>query len=504
MWQSLGISQSDWERLSPESLFAIISLQQRLQLAELLAQAYEQQLAALREQLSRLDDLAAEVAELRERLGQNSSNSSRPPSADPPSAKATPPGSPSTRKRGGQPGHRGTTRRLVASQDVDHIVDLTPPECLRCGRELSGLDPQPQRHQVSELPRVRADVVEYRRHRLRCRACGAATSAPWPPGVRSSRFGPRVRAVTAYLTGRLGLSQRDVVEAMRVLYGLEMSLGSVSALERQVSRALGEAVEEARAFVRQQAAQYVDETSWREAGRRVWLWVNATADVTSFEVLTGRAAEQAKRMIDTTAKGVVTTDRFGAYTWLSARRRQICWAHLVRDFQAMVERGGESAAVGEGLQRYSTQLFALWHRVREGDLSRDGLEAAIEPVRLGVREALETGRRSEQAKTRRACGNILKLERSLWQFVRVGGVEPTNNAAERALRRAVLWRRTSYGTESEAGSRFVERILTAVTTLRQQGRDVLDYLTQLCAGVDQQSADPATPPVSLRLIPTKS
>ena len=501
MWQSLGISQSDWERLTPESLFAIISLQQRLQMAELRCQAYEQQLSAMREQLSRLDDLAAEVAELRERLGQNSTNSSRPPSSDPPSAKPKPPAAPSGRRRGGQPGHRGSSRRLVASEDVDHVVDLTPSECRRCRGRLCGHDPDPQRHQVTELPRVRAEVTEYRRHRLRCQACGIVTSAAWPQGVRTSRFGPRVRAVTAYVTGRLGLSHRDAVEAMRVLYGVEMSLGSVSALERAVSGALGEVVEEARRFARQQAAQNVDETGWRETSKRVWMWVTATSDVTIFDILAGRASEQAKQVIDVKAKGVVTTDRYGAYTWLSARRRQICWAHLMRDFQAMVERGGDSAAVGEALQEQSKQLFGLWRGARAGEMSRAEMEAAMAPVRLRVREALDVGQRCAHKKTRRTCGNILKLERSLWRFVRVAGVEPTNNAAERALRRAVLWRRRSFGTESEAGSRYVERILTAVTTLRQQGRDVLDYLTKLCAEAQEKGGRVATLPPSLRLVP---
>jgi transposase len=503
MWRSLGISESDWQSASPAIRLAFATLEHRLRLAELRCTGYEAQLAAMRDQLSRLDDLAAEVAELRERLGQNSSNSSRPPSCDPPSSKPTPPPAPSGRRRGAQRGHRGSSRRMLASEAVDHIVDLKPSHCGRCGRHLQGEDPQPQRRQVSDLPSVRAEVSEYRRHRLRCRACGAATRVPWPAAVRASSFGPCVQAVTAYLTGRLSLSHRDVVEAMRVLYGLEMSLGSVSALERQVGEALEAPVDEARRFVRQQRVQYVDETSWVEQGRLAWVWVNATRDVTTFDILERRASQQAKQVIDAKAKGVVTTDRYGAYSWLEARRRQICWAHLRRDFQAMVERGGASATIGEALLEHSRQLFALWHRARDGDLSRRELEVAIEAVRRGVRETLTAGTQCEHKKTRRVCAKILTVERSLWSFVRVAGVEPTNNAAERALRRAVLWRRRSFGTASQAGTRFVERILTAVTTLRQQGRDVLEYLTEVCARIerDRASALSLTPP-SL-LVPAK-
>jgi transposase len=327
---------------------------------------------------------------------------------------------------------------------------------------------------------VRAEVTEYRRHTLRCLACGRLTRADWPAGVRLTSFGPRAQAVVGYLTGRLGASHRDVAEAMAVLYGLPMSTGSVSSIQRQVSDALAAPAAEAARFVRRQLAQHVDETGWRECGRRKWLWVNAAADVTAFEVLEGRGGDEARRVIDTGAKGVVTTDRYWSYNWLSARRRQVCWAHLRRDFQAMVDRGGGSAQTGEALLKQVGQLFRLWHKARDGDLSRARLAAAMKAVRRRVKKLLETGARSPQQKTARTCANILKVERSLWTFVRVEGVEPTNNAAERALRRAVLWRRKSFGTQSATGSRFVGRVLTAVASLRQQGRDVLEYLAGVC------------------------
>jgi transposase len=213
-----------------------------------------------------------------------------------------------------------------------------------------------------------------------------------------------------------------------------------------------------------------------------WLWVNTTGDVTAFEVLRGRGADEAGRMIEAQAGGIITTDRYGAYNWLPHRRRQVCWAHLARDFQAMAERGGESAGIGEALLQQVKQLFKLWHKARDGDLARERLAVSMKSVRRRVKKILQAGTRCGQRKTERACANILKVERSLWTFLRVAGVEPTNNAAERALRRAVLWRRKSFGTQSAEGSRFVGRVLTAVTTLRQQGREVLEYLARVCAG----------------------
>lgn len=485
MWRDLGISEQDWAATPQAVRTALLALEQQVRLMGLRFSAYEKQLASLREQVTQVDDLKAEIAGLRERLGQNSANSSKPPSSDPPSYKRKPPREPKRRKRGGQPGHQGSTRGLLSADEVDHLVVLRPAACADCGRRLQGDDPHPERHQISEVPPVRAEVTEYRRHTLRCRGCGGLTRADWPAGVRQTSFGSRAQAVVGYLTGRLGVSHRDVVEATAALYGLRMSAGSVSAIQRRVSHALATPAEEAARFVRQQVAQHVDETGWREAGHLKWLWVNATRDVTAFEVLEGRGAAEAGRMIDVQAGGIITTDRYSAYNRLAARRRQVCWAHLARDFQAMVERGGGSAAVGVALLKQAGRLFKLWHKVRDDGLSRERLAAGMRPVRRKVKQWLEAGARSEHQKTRRTCANILKVERSLWTFVRVAEVEPTNNAAERALRRAVLWRRKSFGTQSAEGSRFVGRVLTAVESLRQQGREVLEYLARVCAGVGQ-------------------
>jgi transposase len=320
------------------------------------------------------------------------------------------------------------------------------------------------------------------------------TRAEWSVAMPRGATGPRAQAIVGYLTGRLGASHRDVTEAMAVLYRLRLCTGSVSAIQRQVSEALRVSVDEASSFVRQQMSQHVDETGWRECGELKWLWVNASQDVTAFEVLSGRGSEQAKQMISVSAKGIVTTDRYWSYNWLPSRRRQVCWAHLARDFQAMVERSGESQQIGEALLQQVKQLFKWWHKARDGDLSRDRLETLMRPVRQKVKKILQAGTESGHKKTRRTCANILAVERSPWTFVRVEGVEPTNNTAERALRRAVLWRRKSFGTQSESGSRFVGRVLTAVQSLRQQGRDVLEYLVEVCRSALSGDAQPGLVP----------
>jgi transposase len=480
MWRDLGISEQDWKATPLAVRTALLALQQQVRLMGIRFTAYEQQLASLREQVTQVDDLKAEVAELRERLGQNSSNSSKPPSSDPPSYKPQPRREPKGRKHGGQPGHQGSARRLLPAAEVDHLVELKPASCAACGRRLCSADPAPERRQVSEVPVARAEVTEYRRHALRCAACGTLTRADWPAGVTGTSFGPRAQAVVGYLTGRMGLSHRDVTEAMSAPYGLSLGTGSVASIRRLVTHALAAPAAEAARFVRQQLSRHVDETGWREAGQLKWLWVNAARDVTAFEVPEGRGAEEAGRMIDLQAGGIITTDRYGAYNWLPGRRRQLCWAHPARDFQALVERGGESKEIGEALLRRVEQLFHLWHKARDGDLLRERLTAFMKSVRREVRRLLQAGAQCGHEKTRRTCANVLAVERSLWTYLRVEGVEPTNNAAERALRRAVLWRRKSFGTQSAKGSRFVGRVLTAVASLRQQGRDVLEYLAGVC------------------------
>jgi len=392
-------------------------------------------------------------------------------------------------KPGGQAGHQGHGRKLLPVEQVQHVIDLKPTRCDQCGALLLGEDAQPVRHQVTDLPRVAAEVTEYRQHALNCLVCGTRTSAEFPAGIPAGSFGPRVQATVGYLTGRIGVSHRDVEELLQTLFHTHLSLGSVPAQEDQVSAALAEPVQAAQTYVQSQAVQNVDETSWREKTKRAWLWISTTPLVTVFLVLATRGAKGAQHLLGHTVTGVVGSDRWSGYTWLDPQQRQLCWAHLKRDFQALAERGGESERIGRALLEQVEKLFGLWHRVRAGTLNRADFQTAMQPIQTDVGNLLREGAALACDKTRHTCVNLLKLEVALWTFVRVVGVEPTNNRAERGLRRAVLWRRRSFGTQSEDGSRFVERVLTAVTTLRQQNRDVLDYLTEACAAA--MHGDPA-------------
>ena len=446
--------------------------------------------------LQQSEQLHQRLVALEERLNQNSGNSSKPPSSDPPNAPPRPKRTPSGRKVGGQPGHVGHTRPLKPLDQVQDVIQLRPTSCGACGALLLGEDSQPQRHQVTELPRIEPQVIEYRRHTLTCLVCGAETQGAWPSDMPPGDFGPRFQASIGYLSGRMGMSQRDLTETMEAVFHTDIGLGSISALETGVSDALAQPVADAQTYVQHQTAANVDETGWREQAQRAWLWVAATALVSVFLILRTRGTKGAHQLLGECFRGIVGSDRWSAYNWLDPQRRQLCWAHLKRDFQKLVERGGESQRLGEALLVQVEQLFRLWQRVRDGTLNRSDFQTQVEPIRTQVHVLLCEGITLSQDKTRHTCENLLKLEPALWTFVYHEGVEPTNNHAERCLRRAVLWRRRSFGTQSETGSRFVERVLTTVTSLRLQKRDVLDYLTAACIAAIRRDKPPSLLPES--------
>jgi len=321
--------------------------------------ALQQQVRLVQEHMTGLEQ---RVRVLEEQGRQTSRTSSKPPSSDPPSAPPRPPRRPSGRATGGQPGHEGHGRVLLAAAQVDRIVEVRPMACGQCGAALTGADAQPARHQVAEVPRVAPEVTEYRQHTLPCGCCGARTTAPWPQDMPRGGFGPRAQATVAYLTGRQGLSQRDAQELLGALCHLDLGLGSSAALERQVSAAVADPVAQAHAFVQAQPVANVDETGWTEGTQRRWLWVAVTTLVSVFLVRATRGSQGAKDLLGPTYPGVVGSDRWSGYTWIDVTQRQLCWAHLLRDFAAFVERGGASARLGRALLTAAEEMFGVWYR----------------------------------------------------------------------------------------------------------------------------------------------
>jgi transposase len=452
--------------------------------------------------LALLDSLDTRITELVQRLGDlearlklNSTNSSQPPSSDPIGLKRKPPPPPSGRERGGQPGHPKAFRTLVPPEQLRSATDCKPRSCRGCGGALHGADPEPLIHQVAELPKIEPIVDEYRLHRLTCPDCGTTTCAPLPEGAPAGGYGPYLQAVLATWAGAYRLSKRKIQQLAGDLFGLSISTGMISKLERQSAEALEAPYNELAAAVHTAEVVHADETSWREDKGKAWLWATVAGLITVFTIARNRDARVARAVLGTQPGWVVVSDRWSAYDWIAPTGRQICWAHLRRDFPAMIDRGGAAEPIGKKLLRLSSRLFRWWHRLEAERVDWRHFRTAMTRLRREVKAALDEGVRCDCPRTRGTCAEIRRVEEGLWAFARAPGVPPENNAAERAERHAVIWRRISGGTDSARGSRFVERMLTVVATCRQQGRSVLDDLRSCFEAARVGQAIPSLLPV---------
>ncbi len=451
----LGIPPADWEATPPTVQAVVLAL------------------------LTQLQHLQTQVADLQAQLTQHSGNSSRPPSSDLPNAAPRPAQAPSGRKRGAQPDHPGHHRELVPPDQVSELVVHRPRACPHCQQGLpDDLPPTGPilRQQVWELPPVAPTVTEHQFPTLTCPHCQALVRAERPPEVPPGSFGPQVVALVALLHGRYRVSTREIALLLDDLWHLPISLGSVPALYQTASTALVPVYSEVQAAIQAQAVANVDETSWKERHQQRYLWVAVTLIATLFMV--GRRSREAfTSLLGAAFGGIVGSDRYSAYAHLPVEQRQLCWAHLKRDWQFFRERDGPVGVWGEAAMAEITKLFTCWHRFRNGEVDRAALQQEMAPIQAELRALVERGRDElPWEKARGFCRDLLGVWPALWTFVHVEGVEPTNNAAERALRPAVLWRKGCYGTDSSDGSRFVERLLTVTPTCRQQQRDVLPFM----------------------------
>jgi transposase len=467
-----------------------------------IVQAYvaslERQILLVRDQVATLGaaltKVQGELADAQARLHQNSGNSSRPPSSDPPGPRPYLKRKPSGRKRGGQKGHPGHARIHLAADQIASQVDHRPVQCPGCTFPLHATLPSeggPICVQIWEIPPLTAEVVEHRSYRVRCPRCGVLVpAADLPAGA----FGPRLTAMGSLLHGRFRLSMRETAEAFADLFGVPLGPGSVSTLCQEVAAALDGPYEGVRARVEAEIHANVDETGWKQAGERRWLWAAVTALCTLFVVAKNRSAAVLATVLGETFDGVVGSDRYKAYLSVPLERRQICWAHLKRNLVAFAERGGEIGDWGTEAVDVVEKVFAAWYRDKEGGGDRAQLQAEIAPLRAQMQKLWERGTTLPSWMVRALCNDVGKMEPALWTFATVEGVEPTNNAAERALRPAVLWRKGCFGADSAEGNTFVAKVLTVAATCRQQKKPLLTYLTDaLIAYRDGQLAPPLLP-----------
>jgi transposase len=445
------------------------------------SQRLELQIGALLEQVGALTQ---KLAELTERLGQNSRNSHRPPSSDPPGSTGSSgsgQGPKNERPRGGQRGHRGSRRELVAADKVDDVVDLYPAECENCWAALPEQpDPEAKRSQWIEVPPLRPYIKETRRHEVACPCCGHKTRAAYDEQeIPASPFGPRLMSMVALLTGVYHVSRRSAAKLLSDLVGVPISLGAVSAVESRVSDAVVAPVAEAWQRVEGAPIKHTDGTTWLKAGTVLALWTIASTAATVFKIVADGSRATLAPLYGA-LRGILVSDRATALAFWAMERRQICWAHLLRKYVSFSERAGPAGELGRQLLDYTGLLFDYWHDYKAGRLDRATFLAWMAPVRMQLESVLEGGVASGIDRLAGSCANILEHRAALWTFVDVDGVEPTNNHAERELRAFVLWRRRSFGTQSDRGNRFAERLMTVAHTARKQRQDVLSFLTACC------------------------
>lgn len=471
-----GIDAPDWEKTPISVKKLVVQLGLKIEQLEL-----------------DLKELQVKNQQLNEKVNGNSQNSHSPPRSDSPNFENTKKKKKTRKKRGGQPGHQGHSRPLYPVKECEEVIDYYPPRCACCGEKLSGFDPNPYRHQVVEIPPIKLHIKEHRLHQLTCNHCSGKTRATLPEEVEASGYGSRVVAIVSLMSGMYRHSHRMVVSAMSDLFGLKMSLGSVHRLRTEASEAVSKAVEEAKVYVQGAPIVGADETGFKQGNadgqnpqnQRAWLWVAVTPLVSFFQVMLARSTTAAQALLGKDFQGILNSDRYSAYNWVDVSQRQLCWAHLKREFTKISERSGVSRQIGRDLLAQQKKLFRLWRRVRDGTLSRTQFQSAVLPIQERVRSLLGLGadyqissqEKTPLAKTVRTCRQLQKVELAMWLFVTVEALEPTNNAALAAIRPAVLWRRTSFGSQSEAGSNFVARMLTVIMTLHSQNRNVLEYMT---------------------------
>lgn len=442
----------------------VLSLQKRLAEAEARADAAEERVA----------QLERENAELRARLGKDSSNSHEPPSSDSP-YKARPPRKKGERKAGGQHGHKGHARAWLPPAEVDEKRAVRVATCT-CGTSLDGVvaTTGTWSRQVVEIPAIKPSVIEYAFEVLRCPCCARLNVPPVPPEAATST-GPVLSALAATLVGKYHLSRDAAADLLSSVLGLPVCAATVQSCCAQASEALAAAAAAVAASLPSAASVHMDETSWKQGGVLKWLWIAVSEHATAYAINARRGAQQLEAWFPGGFAGVVTSDRWRPYERFD--RRQLCWSHLLRDLQAIVDGGRAGAATASTALDGATAMFATWHRFKRGEITRAALQDETRAYRAQVHRFCAAGARQQRDKRWRALGrDLLRQWEAVFLFLDTEGVEPTNNVAERGLRSSVLWRRASQGTRTDAGSDFVERVLTTVENCRRQGRRVLDFI----------------------------
>jgi transposase len=431
-------------------------------------------------QQTQISQLETRIGALEARLNNNSSNSSQPPSSDKPWDKQKkplpPPDKKSGKKQGGQPGHLGRHRPLLPADQVDATVDYSAKQCMKCGDELSAQSEigEIERYQTSEIPPVKTVVTEHRACDRRCK-CGTINKGRLPAAVRKSAFGPVAQALVGTLAGRYQMPRSATRECLDQIFGLQMSEGTIQHILENVGNVLEAPYNEALQAVREAYLRHFDETPWYIKNKYAQLWVGTCKIATVFKIAESRGSVVfiAWFGLEYLKFGYSVTDRYAGYNpAIPHKLRGICHAHLRRDFKSLEKKGGYIGIIGGALYVQHEAFFSARHRLEIGAIDRAAFDEQATSIQSAMHNLLQRGINGGSGK----CVNMLTYWEPMWKFLTVPDMEPTNNAAERALRPAVIHRKRSLGTRSSAGSQFIERIMTVVETGKKHGRNIYEFL----------------------------
>lgn len=433
--------------------------------------------------------LIERVKLLEERVNLDSNNSSKPPSSNGPGTLNRAQRRVSQRKRGAQPGHKGHSRTMLDETEVDRLADCKPEAVCECGGQVE-LTGSPQRHQVFEVPPLRAQVDEYRLYSGRCAGCGKPHAGVLPAGVPKGQLGPRALSLVGVLGTRYHLTQRKIRNLLDQLMGLSFSVGATSQAHGKVACALKAPVAQAAASLCSAEALWMDETHYPREGIANWVWAAVQPLLAVFAIYPSRARYVILNFIGEKCSATVTTDRYAGYAFIDTERRQICWAHLLRDLNRIGQRPGQAGRIGRRLLGLGLVMF---RRRDKGELAGEKLDG----LRLRMHVALQRGAQQQQSsRTANTCANILKLWPALWTFTTNSTLVPTNNAAEQALRSIVLKRKISGPTRSLRGDQFLARGFSVHETCLRQGRDLWEFMHSAVHAFIANTAPPSLMPRS--------
>lgn len=456
----------------PTTIDRSIPANVEIELTELTREFVEQLLDRIEELM--LSDCTLET---RSNAKATPQNSSLPPSSVHPHSKPPTNKPKSSRKQGGQAGHKRHTRPLIPTELCDKVEKLTPTNCRCCEQPLTGTDPEPWRHQVSELPLVQPIVTEYQLSRLHCPRCCITTRAKLPTGVPKGAYGPRLIALSGLLMAHFRQSKRKTAEFLSDLLNIPCSPSMTVKMQNVVSQALATPHEDLRNALSSQFNVHMDETPTKQKNTKAWMWVATTRQIAVFAIFASRAATAITHLLGEGFQGIVNCDR--AKMYFTVKHLQWCWSHLIRDIQAMIDSGvADRVCIGKKLLEQTKAMFHNWHRYKSEEVTWTEFQHQTLPVAMKFKALLYEGGGSHDRKLRNQCLSLHTHHENLWRFLCNEGVEPTNNAAERALRGPVIYRKLSFGTQSESGSRFVERTFSIIETCRLQKRSSYEYLVQ--------------------------